>query len=119
MKPLIVIAGPTGVGKTELAHMLAIELNGEIISADSRQVYRYMDIGTAKPDKSLQNQLKYHLIDVVTPDENFTVADFKKHAEEIISLIHNKKKLPFLVGGTGLYIKAIVSGLFPVPDSFS
>lgn len=116
MDPLIVIAGATGVGKTELAHTLAIKLDGEIISADSRQVYRYMDIGTAKPGKSLQDELPYHLIDVVDPDENFTVADFKEKAEEIIAQIYSRDKVPFLVGGTGLYIKAIVSGLFPSPS---
>lgn len=116
MNPLIVIAGPTGVGKTELVHWLAQKLNGEIISADSRQVYRYMDIGTAKPNKSLQNELLYHLIDVVNPDEDFTVADFKEKTEEIIEQVHHREKLPFLVGGTGLYIKAITQGLFPSPS---
>lgn len=116
MNPLIVIAGPTGVGKTKLAHWLAQKLNGEIISADSRQVYRYMDIGTAKPNKSLQNELPYHLIDVVNPDEDFTVADFKEKTEEVIKQVHHREKLPFLVGGTGLYIKAITTGLFPSPS---
>ncbi len=115
MNPLIVITGPTGVGKTKLAHWLAQKLNGEIISADSRQVYRYMDIGTAKPNKSLQNELPYHLIDVVDPDEDFTVADFKEKTEEVIEQVHHREKLPFLVGGTGLYIKAITRGLFPSP----
>lgn len=115
MKPLIVIAGPTGVGKTELAHCLAHKLDGEIISADSRQVYRYMDIGTAKPNKSLQDEIPYHLIDIVAPDEDFSVANFKAMAEKIIGQVHSRDKLPFLVGGTGLYIKAITTGLFPSP----
>jgi len=115
MNPLIVIAGPTGVGKTELAHWLALKLNGEIISADSRQVYCYMDIGTGKPSKSLQDELPYHLIDVVKPDEKFTVADFKIISEEIIEQVHSRGKFPFLVGGTGLYIKAVTTGLFPSP----
>lgn len=115
MKPLIVIAGPTGVGKTELAHCLAHKLDGEIISADSRQVYRYMDIGTAKPSKSLQDEIPYHLIDIVAPEENFTVADFKVMSEKIIEQVHSRGKLPFLVGGTGLYIKAVTTGLFPSP----
>ncbi|MEW6097109.1 MAG: tRNA (adenosine(37)-N6)-dimethylallyltransferase MiaA [bacterium] len=116
MNSLVVIAGPTGVGKTELAHEIAHKLGGEIISADSRQVYRYMDIGTAKPDKSLQKEIPYHLIDVVDPDENFTVAEFKEKTEETIDHIHHRGKLPFLVGGTGLYIKAIITGLFPSPS---
>lgn len=115
-KLLIVIAGPTGVGKTALAHELALKLDGEIISADSRQVYRYMDIGTAKPDKSLRDELPYHLLDVVNPDEGFTVADFKEEAEKVIAQIHNRGKIPFLVGGTGLYIKALTTGLFPSPS---
>jgi len=115
MNPLIVIAGPTGVGKTELAHWLALKLKGEIISADSRQVYCYMDIGTGKPSKSLQVELPYHLIDVVKPDENFTLADFKAMSEKIIEQVHSRGRLPFLVGGTGLYIKAVTTGLFPSP----
>lgn len=115
MKPLIIIAGPTGVGKTELAHWLAHKLEGEIISADSRQVYCYMDIGTAKPNKSLQEEIPYHLIDIVAPDKDFTVADFKAMSEKIIEQIHSRGKLPFLVGGTGLYIKTVTTGLFPSP----
>lgn len=116
MNPLIVIAGPTGIGKTELAHEMAKKLSGEIISADSRQVYRYMDIGTAKPAQSLQQEVPYHLINIVNPDEDFTVADFKEKAEEVIKQVHQRNKLPFLVGGTGLYIKAITTGLFPSPS---
>lgn len=114
-KPLIVIAGPTGVGKTDIAHHLALEMNGEIVSADSRQIYRYLDIGTAKPSLEFRGQMPYHMIDIVDPDEDFSVADFKQQAEMIIDQIHLRGKLPFLVGGTGLYIKSIVSGLFPSP----
>lgn len=113
--PLIVIAGPTGVGKTALSHQLSIEFKGEIVSADSRQIYRYMDIGTAKPSKYLQQEQTYHLIDIVNPDEDFTVADFKQLAEKGVEQIHSRGNLPFLVGGTGLYIKALISGLFPSP----
>lgn len=116
--PLIVIAGPTGVGKTNLAHQLAIKFKGEIVSSDSRQVYRYMDIGTSKPPKYLQEELPYHLLDIVEPDQHFTVADFKQQAEGVIEQIHLRGHLPFLVGGTGLYIKAITSGLFPSPPPF-
>ncbi len=114
-RPLIVIAGPTGIGKTDVAHCLAAEMNGEIISADSRQIYRYLDIGTAKPSLEFREQIPYHMIDIVDPDEDFSVADFKQQAEFIIDQIHLRGKLPFLVGGTGLYIKSIVSGLFPSP----
>ncbi|MFH1861092.1 MAG: tRNA (adenosine(37)-N6)-dimethylallyltransferase MiaA [bacterium] len=114
-RPLIVIAGPTGVGKTDVAHYLAIEMGGEIVSADSRQVYRYLDIGTAKPSSKFCQQIPYHMIDIVDPDEDFSVADFKQQAEMIIDQIHLRGKLPFLVGGTGLYIKSIVSGLVPAP----
>jgi len=115
LKPLIIIAGPTGVGKTDIAHRLALEMNGEIVSADSRQIYRYLDIGTAKPSLEFRGQIPYHMIDIVDPDEDFSVADFKQQAEGIIDQIHLQGKLPFLVGGTGLYIKSIVSGLFPSP----
>ncbi|MFH1896637.1 MAG: tRNA (adenosine(37)-N6)-dimethylallyltransferase MiaA [Candidatus Desantisbacteria bacterium] len=115
LKSLIIIAGPTGVGKTAVAHQLALEMNGEIVSADSRQIYRYLDIGTAKPSLNFRGQIPYHLIDIVNPDEDFSVADFKQQAEGIIDQLHLQGKLPFLVGGTGLYIKSIVSGLFPSP----
>ncbi|MEK7275242.1 MAG: tRNA (adenosine(37)-N6)-dimethylallyltransferase MiaA [Candidatus Desantisbacteria bacterium] len=114
-RPLVVIAGPTGIGKTDAAHLLAAEMNGEIISADSRQIYRYLDIGTAKPSLEFRGQIPYHMIDIVDPNEDFSVADFKQQAEMIIDQIHLRGKLPFLVGGTGLYIKSIVSGLFPSP----
>ncbi|MEK7814150.1 MAG: tRNA (adenosine(37)-N6)-dimethylallyltransferase MiaA, partial [Candidatus Desantisbacteria bacterium] len=114
-RPLVVIAGPTGIGKTDAAHLLAAEMNGEIISADSRQIYRYLDIGTAKPSLEFRGQIPYHMIDIVDPNEDFSVADFKQQAEMIIDQIHLCGKLPFLVGGTGLYIKSIVSGLFPSP----
>lgn len=115
-RPLIVIAGPTGIGKTDVAHSLAMEMNGEIVSADSRQIYRYLDIGTAKPSLELQRQCPYHMIDIVDPDEDFSVADFKQQAEMVIDQIHLRGRLPFLVGGTGLYIKSIVRGLFPSPS---
>ncbi|MDI6782227.1 MAG: tRNA (adenosine(37)-N6)-dimethylallyltransferase MiaA [bacterium] len=114
-RPLVVIAGPTGIGKTDVAHQLAMEMNGEIVSADSRQIYRYLDIGTAKPSLEFRSQTPYHMVDIVDPDKDFSVANFKQQAEIIIDQIHLRGKLPFLVGGTGLYIKSIVSGLFPSP----
>jgi tRNA dimethylallyltransferase len=116
-KPLIVIAGPTGIGKTEIAHTIAMDMAGEIVSADSRQIYRYMDIGTAKPSIELRQELPYHMLDIVDPDEDFSVADYKIQAESIIENIHARDKLPFLVGGTGLYIRSITTGLFISPPA--
>lgn len=116
--PLLVLLGPTAVGKTELAIKLAKELNTEIISADSRQVYKYMDIGTAKPSKKEQEDIRHHLIDIVLPSDKFSVADYKRAAEKVILDLHNRGKIPFLVGGSGLYIRSVIDGLFqsPKPD---
>jgi tRNA dimethylallyltransferase len=105
---LIVIAGPTGVGKTDLSICVADKINGEIISADSRQIYRYMDIGTAKVEKEYRDKIKHHMIDIVDPNEEFSVADFKKNTMKIIEHVNGKGKIPLLVGGTGLYINSIV-----------
>jgi tRNA dimethylallyltransferase len=108
MDRLVVLVGPTGIGKTRLALKLAVKFNGEIISADSRQVYRYMDIGTAKPTPEELSSVTHYLIDVVDPDGQFNLAVFQQKAHEAISDIQCRGKVPFLVGGTGLYIKAIV-----------
>jgi tRNA dimethylallyltransferase len=113
MKRLVVIVGPTGIGKTRLALKLASVFNGEIISADSRQVYRYMDIGTAKPTPEELAGIPHHLINIVDPDEEFNLAFFQEQARLAIQDIHRRGKLPFLVGGTGLYIKAIIEGFKP------
>jgi len=111
---LAVIAGPTAVGKTTVSIRLAQKLDAEIISADSAQVYRYMDIGTAKPSMKERAGVKHHLIDVVDPAEEFTVADYQQLAEDAIQSIKARGKLPLMVGGTGLYIKAVIDGfLFP------
>ena len=104
--PLIVVAGPTAVGKTECAIWLAKQLNAEIISADSMQVYRYMDIGTAKPSLEEREAVKHHLIDVVDPDQDFSVSDYKRLFEETVPAILAEGKLPLVTGGTGLYIRA-------------
>lgn len=109
MNKIIVITGPTGVGKTKLGVALAREFNGEIISADSRQVYKYMDIGTGK-DLAEYGEIKVWGIDLVNPDESFSVAQWRKYAEEKIKDIWERGKLPIVVGGTGLYIKEL---LFP------
>lgn len=111
--PLILIVGPTAVGKTELAIQLAETLNGEIVSADSRLFYRGMDIGTAKPSHAEMARAPHHLIDIVNPDETLSLAVFQQQAREIIADIHKRGKLPFLVGGTGQYIRAVTEGWIP------
>ena len=113
MERLVVIVGPTGIGKTRLALKLASVFNGEIISADSRQVYRYMDIGTAKPTPEELASVPHHLIDIVNPDEEFNLAFFQEKTHRAIEDIHRRGKVPFLVGGTGLYVKAVIEGFKP------
>ncbi len=108
---IIVIVGPTASGKTDLAIRLAKKNNGEIISADSRQIYKGMDIGTAKPLKSERIKIKHHLIDIKNPDKNYTVSQYKKDCLIAIKKIIKREKIPILVGGTGLYIKAVVDNL--------
>jgi len=108
---LIVILGPTASGKTELAIKLAKKFNGEIINADSRQVYKGMDIGTAKPTKKEMKGIPHHLLDVASPKRKFTIAQYRKLALKAIEKIQKKGKIPFLVGGTWFYIKAVVDGL--------
>ena len=119
LPPLILLVGPTAVGKTELAIQLAGRLNGEIVSADSRLFYRGMDIGTAKPTREEQARAPHHLIDIANPDETLSLAVFQEKAHETIAAIHKRGKLPFLVGGTGQYIRAVTEGWTPpevVPD---
>ncbi len=107
-KPLVVIIGPTAVGKSEIALQLALRLKGEIISADSRLFYRGMDIGTAKPSLEDRSLVPHHLIDSTTPDAPWSLALFQKVAKETIQDIHRRNLLPFLVGGTGQYIQAVI-----------
>ncbi|MBI1280188.1 MAG: tRNA (adenosine(37)-N6)-dimethylallyltransferase MiaA [Anaerolineaceae bacterium] len=109
-KPLLIILGPTAVGKTGLAIEAAKQIGGEIISADSRQIYRKMDIGTAKPTPAQQAMVPHHLIDVVEPNENLSLADYQKLARSAIDEVHSKGFVPMLVGGTGQYITALVEG---------
>lgn len=111
--PLILLIGPTAVGKTELSLQLAERLNGEIVSADSRLFYRGMDIGTAKPTLEERARVPHHLIDVADPDEIWSLAIFQQKATEIIADIHERGKLPFLVGGTGQYVRAVTEGWIP------
>ena len=106
--PTIVILGPTGSGKTGVSIKVAKEIGGEIISADSRAIYKGMDIGTAKPSKEEQDGVLHYGLDLVEPLERFTVADWKKYTEEKIEEIRARGKIPMIVGGTGLYIDALI-----------
>ena len=114
---VIIIMGPTGVGKTALSIFLAKALNTEIISADSMQIYRNMDIGTSKPSRRELKEIKHHLINILPPDESFSAGMFKKMATKIIDNLHGKGKIPVIVGGTGLYIRTLTKGLFEGPEA--
>src|SRR3972149_11726039 len=111
MIPLIVIAGPTAIGKSDVAFELAKRLNTKIISADSIQVYRHFDIGTAKPSLERQKEIQHHLIDIVNPDEDFSAGEFNEKAYKITEELNKKGKIPVVVGGTGLYIKSLIENL--------
>ena len=108
MAPLIVITGPTASGKSGLALELAERYHGEIICADSRTVYKGMDVGTAKPSADNQVRVPHHLLDVVEPGERFTAGEFQRLARQAITDIRGRGHIPFLVGGTGLYIDSVV-----------
>lgn len=112
--PLIVISGPTGIGKTSIGIEIAKYFNSEIISADSRQIYKDFNIGTAKPTRDEINLVNHHLIDFVEPTYNFTVSEYLNLAKEKIREIYEKNKIPIIVGGTGLYIKAVTED-FEIP----
>lgn len=114
---VIILLGPTGVGKSGVSILLAKALNTEIISADSMQVYRNMDIGTAKPSSNELKEVKHHLINILSPSESFSAGLFKKMATKIIDDLHRKNKIPIIVGGTGLYIKTLTRGLFEGPSA--
>ncbi|MEK6645188.1 MAG: tRNA (adenosine(37)-N6)-dimethylallyltransferase MiaA [Candidatus Firestonebacteria bacterium] len=116
-KIVVAIVGPTGVGKTEIAISLAEKLNTEIISADSMQVYKYLDIGTDKPNIEMRNRIKHHLIDFLEPDKRFSAGEFANKSKEIIEHLHLQGKIPILVGGTGLYINAVLDGVFESPKT--
>jgi len=110
MKCLVAVIGPTAVGKSQLALRLAQDFNGEIVNADSRQVYRYMDIGTAKPGQAEWSLIQHHLVDMINPDEPFSLAIYHKLASGVIEDIQQRHKLPILVGGSGLYVWSVVEG---------
>ena len=108
--PLLVVVGPTAVGKSDTALLLAEALGGEIISADSRQFYRGMDIGTAKPISEEQARVPHHMLDICDPDETLTLAEFQSRCYSLMAEITARGRLPLLVGGTGLYVRAVVEG---------
>lgn len=114
-KPLLVIVGPTAVGKTTTAIELALRLDGEVVSADSRYFYRGMDIGTAKPTMEERQGVPHHLVDVADPDERWSLSIFQRAAKDAIDAIHGRGRLPILVGGTGQFVKAVVEDWVP-PD---
>ncbi len=115
-KPLIFLTGPTAVGKTKLAILLTQELNGEIIGVDSMQIYKYMDIGTAKPTPAERAVVPHHLVDFITPDLSYSAADFVADCRAAIKEIRGRGRVPVLTGGTGLYFKALAEGIFSLPE---
>jgi tRNA dimethylallyltransferase len=119
MKCLVAVIGPTAAGKSQLALHLAQNFQGEIVNADSRQVYRYMDIGTAKPSRAELALIRHHLVDLIDPDESFSLAIYQRLAFEAIEDIQRPNKLPLLVGGSGLYVWSVVEGwkIPPVPPN--
>jgi tRNA dimethylallyltransferase len=114
--PLLFLAGPTAIGKTDLALTLAEEFGCEIIGVDSMQIYRYMDIGTAKPSLAERGRVPHYLIDYVMPDEEFSASRFVSDCREAIREIRAKGRMPMLVGGTGLYFNALENGIFTMPE---
>ena len=116
-KPILIIAGPTAVGKTDASILLAQEFGAEIVSADSMQIYRGMDIGTAKPTKEQRRLVYHHLIDIVEPDQPYSVGDYLRDARAAIDGITASGGVPLVVGGTGLYIRALTRGLFHGPPA--
>ncbi|MCS7228538.1 MAG: tRNA (adenosine(37)-N6)-dimethylallyltransferase MiaA [Candidatus Kryptonium sp.] len=116
-KKVLAIVGPTASGKTKLSLIVADKINGEIISADSRQVYKYMDIGTAKPTKEERERIKHYFIDELTPDQEFNAGIFGERGREIIEDIFSRGKIPIIVGGSGLYVKSLIDGFFQGPSA--
>ena len=113
MKKVVIIVGPTSVGKTELSLILAREINGEIVSADSRQIFRFMDIGTDKPSAEIREAIPHYMIDVANPDEYYSAGKYSSEARKAIETIISKGRLPVVAGGAGLYIRALTDGIFP------
>ena len=115
MKPLIAIMGPTATGKSDLGVELAKALGGEVINADALQVYRRLDIGTAKPPPAMRRAVPHHLIDILEPSEVFSVGEFVRRARRAIEEIRSRGRRPILVGGSGLYLRSLIDGISPMP----
>ncbi|MEJ5300602.1 MAG: tRNA (adenosine(37)-N6)-dimethylallyltransferase MiaA [Thermodesulforhabdaceae bacterium] len=115
-KFIVILSGPTAVGKTEVALEIAQAFGMEIVNADSLQVYRFLDIGTAKPTEEERRLVPHHLIDVVNPDENFDAGTYQEMADDVIQKLWNRGVVPLVVGGTGLYIRALTRGICQIPD---
>ena len=116
-KPLVALLGPTAVGKSRVAIEVAKRLDTEILTADSRQVYRGMDVGTDKPSMAARQDVPHHLIDLVDPDERFNAGLFRRQATQLIEDLHHRRRLPLVVGGTGLYVRTLLQGLCDAPPS--
>ncbi|MBI4473432.1 MAG: tRNA (adenosine(37)-N6)-dimethylallyltransferase MiaA, partial [Acidobacteria bacterium] len=115
MHPVIAIVGPTASGKSELALFLAEQFNGEIVNYDSVQIFRHLDIGTAKPTPEERARVAHHMIDIREPTEVFTAGDYQREARAVLEQIRQQRRIPVLVGGTGLYLRALIEGLFEGP----
>jgi tRNA dimethylallyltransferase len=115
--PIVIVCGPTATGKTACAIKIAKQENGEVVNADSMQVYRHLDIGTAKPTQAEQAAVPFHLVDVADPEETFSTGRFKELADKAIADITARRKLPVVAGGTGLYLKALTQGIFEGPEA--
>ncbi len=113
---IVLLSGPTAVGKSAVALEVARECRAEIVNGDSLQVYRYLDIGTAKPDLEERSLVPHHLFDILDPDQPFNATDFQVRADAVIAEIGSRGRLPLVVGGTGLYLRALLFGLCPMPD---
>ncbi|MEA1923235.1 MAG: tRNA (adenosine(37)-N6)-dimethylallyltransferase MiaA [Pseudomonadota bacterium] len=113
---IVLLSGPTAVGKSAVALEVARECRAEIVNGDSLQVYRYLDIGTAKPDLEERSLVPHHLFDILDPDQPFNATDFQVRADAVIAEIRSRGRLPLVVGGTGLYLRALLFGLCPMPD---
>jgi tRNA dimethylallyltransferase len=114
---ILILAGPTASGKTSLSLLIAPLINAEIISADSRQIYKYLDVGTAKPTRAERQSIPHHFIDMLEPDRDFNAGEFGKMGRAIITEIESRGRVPFVVGGSGLYIRSLIDGFFDGPGA--
>src|ERR671931_1742187 len=118
-EPLLVLVGPTAVGKTALSLPIAQVLNAEIVNVDSRQIYRYMDIGTAKPSMAQQAQVAHHLLDLLLPHQPSNAAQFVTRARQVLDDVRQRGKRVLIVAGSGLYLQALLYGLMPAPPAYA